>query len=240
MAVGVTLPKISLAWWDVNKKKIAYAIIPERKLTIALGESVNSFTPPAPVQNKLASTQQNAGTGIAPKIDIPATQVIEQDNRLFYAVIAGLVAILLFVIFWVISLQKKVTRLAEVRTDEQSDETLKKKVLKPTATINKQGLDTIKTASELQKYIQNYALEHWDAPKNTPLEEIFQRVKQHSPELKDDIDQVVNPLVAALYAGKEVDLSNVKKHCAIIIQTLQKKQKSTKDEAQILPELNPS
>lgn len=233
---SATLPEISIAWWDVNKKKIAHAKVPARKLNVAPGDS---FAPPVNTQDNV-TTQQNMQPGSAPDTTTPTMPNIKQDKTLFYAVIAGLIAILLFVIFWVIKLQRKVARLTETRSPEQHKETQESKAAKSTIFGSDRMLANITTASELQKYLQLFAHERWNLPKNTPLEEIFARAQQEYPELSKDMEHVTNSIQDALYADKSLDLESAKKQCSIIVQSLGKNKKSSTEKEQKLPDLNPS
>lgn len=100
-AGNLTLPEISIAWWDVTKKEKAIASIPSRTLQVL----------PAP-DNKLNSQMipSTEDTLSAPESQ---TAVIQRDP-LFYALIAGLSLFLVIAIVWGIALQKKIKRLTEI------------------------------------------------------------------------------------------------------------------------------
>lgn len=95
----LTLPEISVIWWDVTKNEKALALLPSRKLEI--------LPSPENTKSHISLTDEEKST-------LPASQDISIQNHAFlYALIAGLVALLFAVFFWVIALQKKIRRLAE-------------------------------------------------------------------------------------------------------------------------------
>lgn len=127
----MTLPEISVAWWDVNNHKKATAHLPARAVRI---------------QPNL-NTAFNANVLTQPS-DLPATS--SQDSAtstgmLIYALLAGLTALLLAAIFWVMALQKKIQKLTEAPTSlkEPSKKTAHPPLIKnsPQEGISKQKKD---------------------------------------------------------------------------------------------------
>lgn len=103
----LTLPELSIAWWDVTKKEKVITRIPAKTLQIQ----------PAP-----ASTQQIAMTSVKEETNSTTQmQVVTQRDPLLYAIIGGLAVLLITAIFWAISLQRKVNRFTEkpVKTTEK-------------------------------------------------------------------------------------------------------------------------
>lgn len=90
---SLTLPEISVAWWDVVKKEKCIASIPARTFQVM---------PPA----KLAPSD----IAIKPE---PQTVIVQRDPIL-YAIIVGLAIMLIAAVFLGVMLQKKITRLTEV------------------------------------------------------------------------------------------------------------------------------
>lgn len=91
---SLTLPEISIVWWDVVKKERAVARIPARILQILPGASLGS----------LPSMEEKA---------VPALANFQENtvHPIFYAAIGALMLLLLIAIFWVISLQRRIARL---------------------------------------------------------------------------------------------------------------------------------
>ncbi len=129
----LTLPEISVAWWDVTKKEKAIARIPARTLQVL----------PAP-DNKLKSveppTTEDSVANSAPQI------AVTQRDPLFYALIVGLSLFLFAAIGWGIALQRKISRLTEKPAESKTTNPLEKPLQqtevkkKPTATDKKEKL----------------------------------------------------------------------------------------------------
>lgn len=235
------LPEVSIAWWDVNKNNIAYATVPARTLEIAPGAQ-GSYTPPVtqqPVTSQAPEpVQQQAAS--APETTIQTLPIGQQDNRLLYVVIAGLVVILLFVFLWVISLQRKVARLAETKESAGETTTPKESTRQAPAISNKE-LAQVTTAKELRHFLQCYGQEHWKTSKNASLETLLSAAKQQCPKAGKEADLILKALQDALYADKEIDMDEVKKHCTTLLAAVATRKKATpKKEAETLPDLNPS
>ena len=98
-AGSLTLPEISIAWWDVAKKEKVMARIPSRTLEIL----------PAP---EVALRNETAQGSVAEEPEAKAMAV--QRDPIIYCVIAGLGILLFAAIVWGIALQKKIGRLTEV------------------------------------------------------------------------------------------------------------------------------
>lgn len=94
----LTLPELSISWWDVTKKEKVLAHIPSRTLQIL----------PAP-ESSLEKTPTIEDTFAIP--DSPS--VVVQRDPLLYALIAGLSFLLLLAVFWGIFLQKKMMQVSK-------------------------------------------------------------------------------------------------------------------------------
>lgn len=104
-AGALTLPEISLAWWDVTKNEKVVTRIPSRTLQIlpATGSMQNNMTP-----------------NVDEDHTVPATQAaVIQRDPILYALIGGLAILLIGAIFWGIALQKKIMRLTEKPIDQK-------------------------------------------------------------------------------------------------------------------------
>lgn len=95
----LTLPEISLTWWNVEKKEKIIARIPSRTLNILppVEQTKNTILPP------IDSSSSNS-TGQDPMI---------HRDPLMYVFMGGLTILLLGTLLWAISLQKKIVRLTE-------------------------------------------------------------------------------------------------------------------------------
>lgn len=111
----LTLPELSITWWDVSKKEKKIARIPARKLQV-LPATANALTTIAQAE------------GVQDKMMAPpeAQEVLVQRDLVLYALIAGLVMLLCVVIAWGIMLQKKIMRMTKTREDIKREDNTEK------------------------------------------------------------------------------------------------------------------
>lgn len=95
----LTLPEISVAWWDVAKKEKIITRVPSRILQIT----------PAPEH---ASGQDDQIAEKNSNTELFQAGSIQRDP-LLYVFMAGLAILLFVAIFWVVALQNKIARLTE-------------------------------------------------------------------------------------------------------------------------------
>jgi len=95
---SLTLPEVSIVWWDVVNKEKRIAKIPARTLKIV----------PAP-ENALNQQSLQNNENVA----FPISSGQPKNDLIFYGTIAGLAMLLLGAILWVIILQRKITRFQE-------------------------------------------------------------------------------------------------------------------------------
>jgi hypothetical protein len=97
---NLTLPEISLTWWDLTKKEKVITRIPSRTLQIlpAIENTLKGQTAPA---TEVTFAQE------------PQAAVIQKDP-IFYVLITGLMILLLAAIFWAVILQRRMMRLTEM------------------------------------------------------------------------------------------------------------------------------
>jgi hypothetical protein len=101
---ALTLPEMSIAWWDTAKQEKVITRIPARILQVL----------PVPAST-LESMAASAGASALTASESQA--VVIQRDPLLYVLIAGLAMLLFAAIFWGISLQKKIVRLTEKPAD---------------------------------------------------------------------------------------------------------------------------
>jgi BatD DUF11 like domain len=104
----LTLPEISLAWWDVTKKEKVFARIPSRTLQIL------------PASESTSKSTMVPAVEMTPTVAEPQAAVVQRDP-LLYALIAGLAVVLFIAIFWAITLQKRIVRLTGTTADPKKD-----------------------------------------------------------------------------------------------------------------------
>lgn len=131
----LTLPEISVAWWDVLKKEMSFARIPSRTLPV-LPASENKG------KNQITSTDNDTMT-----TDEPQPIVIQRDPIL-YIVIAGLAILLMAVVVWGVRLQKKIARLTETSVSLASSEKRDKHPQQPQPSLKEKQTSPVSDKKE--------------------------------------------------------------------------------------------
>lgn len=94
----LTLPEFAVTWWDVIKKEKTVTRVPARTIQIhSSPKNNNKQDTEKPIENLIVTSSQDAS-----KSDI-----------IFYAVIGSLAMLLCGAVFWVIALQRKITRFKD-------------------------------------------------------------------------------------------------------------------------------
>jgi BatD DUF11 like domain len=92
-AGSLTLPEISIPWWDLTKKEKAIASVPAIKIQVM----------PAPTQPLKFSSEDSTAAG-------PVNQS-KQNDPILYILLAGVTVLLVGAVIWMVALQKKIGRL---------------------------------------------------------------------------------------------------------------------------------
>jgi hypothetical protein len=227
----LVLPAIRVAWWDIVNNELATAELPKRIVDVLPGVTV---------QKSIIAGSDATGESrtIAHKPSAPTQSPLARTafaNAIFpilYGLISVLAALLLLFAFRWLRLQRKASHsraVAPVVAVEM------KRSEKP---IAKGALKHVRTAEELTGFLQAYAHEHWGVSKNASLETIFAPVR-NSPA-QQDIEIVIEGIGAALYAGKSVDMENLKRRCRRIVAVQKKQAHGRRKGGEKLPLLNPS
>ncbi len=227
-----TLPKITVSWWNVNTSRIAYTTVPARVLEILPGPQA-ADSPPATAQQPAAPSSP---------IEVVSSTLgdTRSDNFLLYVIIGCLTVILLFGFFWIISLQRKVARLAQTKENTENDFGPKKNS-RQTNRITNKDLETVSSAEQLQSFLQRYGQAHWDTSHNTSLEALIATVKQRFPESAGEADFILKSLQDALYGDKRINIEELKELCNALLEAVKKTKKVSRNKkGNELPDLNPS
>jgi len=232
----LTLPEISVVWWNTKENKSAYAIIPERTIEIAPG----AYTPPSFSQTYQSVKSKKSEDKTLVPAHTQTTQEGSQSNNVLYGIIGGLTLLLALTLLWILKL-KKGTSPRETTKDRRepilTDEISKRMV----SDANSKDLLKTNTPEELYHFLQAYGHGHWKAPQNASLEVLFATAKSHYADLsQEDIDFVVRNLQDALYAEKDVSLEKVKKRCLSLILSMKNSDKKERHKPKKLADLNPT
>jgi len=217
----LTLPEITISWWDVTKHAVAYSRVPSRTLEVL----------PAPVHNQKSDLQPTSD--VTQAINEPQV-VVSESTPYLYALIAGLAVLLLFAFFWGFTLKKKISRLTETPVKDAPKKGEK------SLPLHLEELESIETAKQLQLFLQTYAHHQWNTPTNATLQIVCEATKQRCPtSLDKEISSIEKSLEDALYQGKEIDIGEIVQRCSIVLEQT-KKTASTSENKEKLPDLNPS
>ena len=226
----ITLPEISITWWNVNENKIEHAIVPARSLTVLGGANIVNKQP-VTVNNPIVSSvikqpQYPKGLKKVPQIN--------KNNNILYIVIAILIVILIAVILLVIKLNYKIN----------NPQTVIKKTTNNPVKVNKntaiKDIKNIKTAKELQQYLQFIATNQWGLNRNLSLDKIIEYVNKQKPDLTESNNYLLKSIQDSLYANKEIDIIDAQKRCIAIVNYMDKKTINKTKTNKDLPSLNPS
>jgi hypothetical protein len=228
---SLTLPEIKIPWWDVKNDRIAYAEVPARNIDVLPAPiSINEST-----QNALKPQINNVAS--SPEPQTPHQIVTTSQTPWFwYGLVGVLMLVIVAVALWAINLQRKVNRQNGKVDAQAKNENIKPK---PPADIK---WDQIRTAEDLHHELLAYAHDHWGMSQNATLEAAFaqQRLRLSNAPEQNEIETISRQLTAALYAGKPIDLEDIKTKCRHMIASLNKPEKDKKDSSEKLPHLNPS
>ena len=147
---------------------------------------------------------------------------------------------MILTLFWTSKIKKYLSKNKEKKTATHFKSVIEEKEINKNI-LKIKDASKIKSANELQYFLQSYACQNWGTPKNASLETIFATAKKQCPALSQkDINYIINSLHDTMYAEKEIDLENVKKHCMDLMLVIKKKEIKRADKSKKLPDLNPT
>ena len=101
------------------------------------------------------------------------------------------------------------------------------------------ALSHVHTAEELREFLHTYAQQQWGIPANAPLENIFP-LQPELPKHEQDAEFLVAALAGALYAGRAIDIEDLKTRARRLLADLKRPPRSRHRYRGKLPDLNPS
>jgi hypothetical protein len=169
----LTLPEISVPWWNTKENKIVYTTLPERVIEVA------------PADHTPSSSSQRLQSVKSPKPEdkIPAPSIIEHpqeinqtNNMLFYGIIGGLTLLVALSLLWIFKLNKE--KYPCETTKDKREPVLTDEISKRMASgANSKDLLKTNTPEELYHFLQAYGHGHWKMPQNASLEVLFATAK---------------------------------------------------------------
>jgi hypothetical protein len=228
---SLALPEIKIPWWDIKNDHIAYAEIPAR--------SIDVLPAPVTINEAIQNTPKTQVNDATPSPEPhPPHQIVTtgQAPWFWYALVTLLVLVIISIALWAINLQRKINRQNGKIDAEDRTEPMKPK---PPADIK---WDQIRTVEDLNRDLLAYAHHHWGTAQNATLETALepQKLKPSNAPEQTEIETIIREMSAALYAGKSIDLEDIKAKCRKMIASLNNPQKDKKNSFEKLPHLNPS
>ncbi len=232
----LTLPEIKVPWWNITENEISYTTIPERKISVKLGEISSK-----PVVDNKADTilqkTSDAKSGYEVKENAEASieqMQIEQDKEIpnYLYILLGVASTIIIILLGLV-----IYLLRKILEQGSGAENHKEAIISP-ANEDKISLSAVKnakTAIELKNILQIYAHQYLNASRNTSLMSIYDVLKEKSPETK----KLFSDLDASLYAGNDVDLKQLRDGFYNILKSLNTYKKKHNNKRS-LKNINPS
>lgn len=251
---NITIPAMEIKWWNIKENKINIISVPEQIITVAdeIDNKENSD-----IDGNIKNKQENSSIVIPEKnleINLPVSNKIINyfltENKSInwpYVIILSLVIILFIVIILLVNIYNRLKKGVNYNSGDHkklnNKKIFKKSAIFSTDYIYKTEISRIKSPEDVRKFLYSYVKNYFkisDINENTPFEfliDIMQDKYLHKE--KDILDKMRSILQNSLYAGKEVDIEELKGYCLIIVQKSNKdllKNKENND----LDYLNPS
>jgi hypothetical protein len=212
----LVLPAVKVSWWNVVTDKIATAELPRRAIKVLPGAAVqgpaNDNIDPA----RGPGMPRGAAATWKSPIGIPNFRAWPWE--IFWG---GLIVGLLSITFWWLTWRRKF-RFARIDRRSVALQVKPRPQLR-TGSTAVVALKHVREPEELKAFLQAYAHEHWGTARNASLEKIFATRKgSGTGNERDDIDALVEGISAALYAGRPVDIEDLKKRCQRLIMASKK------------------
>lgn len=234
-----TFPEIKVAWWDTKNKELKYEVIDKKEIEISPDTAMNNTE-----DNKL-SEQSDAGvagtdTEFNKKEDNISDNFKDKYKSLWlYLVIFFLIFVLCILIFIIFSMQKKISFLAvdgyKKREEDQGRKKYQDSKLKKLPLINE-----ITDAAGIKLFLKDYAYKKYNISENENLESIFDMIVKNSEEaVKEKALDIRKKIEGAIYAGRDIDITYIKKELSYILNAEILKEKNKKAKKKKLPGLNP-
>ena len=222
----LVLPAIRVSWWDTVNNRASTAILPARTIKVQPGTPVeNPVVPVVDATGGITGRQSQSATYWAQKLLANVLRLLP------YGMLVGLAILLSLGVFGSVRLWRT------VRGRKRGGAPIDKKY-SPQRSPSPDALKQVRTPQELSEFLRAYAQQHWGAANNMPLERIFREQPQLLKD-REDAQTILAALTGALYAGKPVDIEDLKMRTGRLLKAV-KRQPASRRSGDKLPGLNPS
>jgi hypothetical protein len=224
----LVLPAIRVSWWDTVSNRAATAVLPARTISVQPGVPVqNSAVPVVDATGGAPGTESQPASYWARKLLANTMPLLPYGALAVLAILSSLGGVFGGVRLW-----------RTVRGRRRGGTPMdKKNPLRGSRSPD--TLKQVRTAEELSAFLHAYAQQQWGASKNAPLERIFPMLPQ-LPKASEDAEILVAALTGAIYAGKTVDIEDLKMRARRLLAVLKRQPGLRRRGADKLPSLNPS
>jgi len=227
----LVLPAIKVRWWDIPNNKIATAELPEQVINVL---------PAAAPQILPAVGVAATGRPVPVKSSKGHSAPSNFGSLALYGLAAVLAGILLLAGIWGLRLQRKIAYRRAFAEQASARKKPQPGVSAPRP-VAKWNLDQVRTVEELKNFLQAYVHERYGLSKNASLEKAFSALSTSwAGQEKKELEAVINGIGTALYAGKAVEVEDLKKSSRRVIAALNRKSNNRRKGREKLGYLNPS
>ncbi|MGH1375079.1 MAG: BatD family protein [Alphaproteobacteria bacterium] len=216
----VTFPEIKVPWWNVKARKVEYATIPEKSVTVVQGDVI----PPKPIERAPLFEDDVVIVENETRPAALGGNAHSSDHSTLYLVITALGGVICVLMVMNIYLLSRLSGTKNSSKTSDSKPRVKNKV-------RMSALSKISSVQELRDFVQNYAQIHLGMQKGASLRSIANSITQDVPFFKT--------LEDALYQGGDHDIEELKVQAKEALNIIATNQPSKKEEDTLSP-LNPS
>lgn len=229
----LVLPAVTVSWWNAVTDRAATAELPQRIIKVLPGTAQGSG-------NDDTATARGQGTSRGAATPSKSSGGMPNSRDGLWKILEiALIVSLLAITFWWLTWRQKFRLAKNVRDPVAPGVMPRLRKSKPDST-SMRALKHVRGPEELKTFLQCYAQEHWGTAKNASLEKIFARRKvPDTGGERDDVDALIEGVSAALYAGRQTDIEDLKKRCRRVIMVSNKRRISLRKDTQKLACLNP-
>ena len=233
-AGSVVLPAIRISWWNTVTNTAATAELPARTIKILPG---------SPARSVASASNADLKPGAGMVTHEPAMKPSRTPSGFTGFALWKIPAAVLIIGFPFVILWRGWRNRIKARAHSHGSIV---PMSKPRPQKSRSGsvaaaeLKHIRAPEELQKFLQNYAHQHWGTTRNASLERIFAALTMSGVEnVGEDADALSKGISAALYAGRAADMEDLKRRCRRIIAASKRKRSGSRKTHQKLACLNP-
>ncbi len=224
----ITIPAISIVWWDLQKKQKAITVLPEKQITVIGGPADAKVA--STKHNTLMSNNQNEETSS----EQPGIKQLSTQIKALYFIIALLIIALLSIGFFMWHYSRKMQRLLINKEHASTNNTV-------FANKKNKEVKFVHDITSLQEFILDYAMKNWQLPENFVLKEMPMQLTGCGYIFDKDLaEKLFTSLDKGLYGGGEISIEDLKTLWQTFSKTVVLAKNKPSKNGKILGRLNPT